>query len=281
MSPVLPIFSSCYSIGRSILTLDKPSKESWPNVVSIFDIAKKYKLEKVYIADNSMGGFYHAYNNGKANGVQVNFGVIINVVNSLVDFDKATSSQVIVWLSNGEAYEDINKIVQFSQSLGYRMDKNAKGEDLKYGYPFIDWKTLNEMFTSNLSLSIPFYSGFIAHNIFTFGHFSNPDFDKVRPVFFLNSQSLPFDPIIRNNTVKYCESNGYEMVNARHIYYYERSNATSLLTMRAILNRGSLEKPECANFGSDDFCFIDKDESKVKTDKEIEEITHTRLFNYI
>ena len=53
------------------------------------------------------------------------------------------------------------------------------------------WKTLNELVTSNLIVSIPFYSGFLAQNVMTYGKNCLPNFDKFRPVFFVNEQGLP------------------------------------------------------------------------------------------
>jgi len=284
MSKAIPIFSSYYSIGRSILTLNKPSKEEIPNTVSIFDIAKLHNLSEVIIADDTMGGFYQAYKISKDLNIKLIWGIFINVINSLKDFDKLSSSQVILWLKNSDGYEDINKILHFSNTDGYKKDLNAKGEELTYGYPYIDWTVLNEMFTSNLLCSVPFYSGMIAHNTFNFDHFVNPIFDKIQPTFLLNSQGLPFDPILRNNTVNYCKSNNYETVEAKHVYYYEPKHSKSLLTMRAILNRGSYERPEVSHFSSNQFSFLERD-IPTKYTEIVVELSDAplgeRKFNYV
>jgi DNA polymerase III alpha subunit len=271
-SDSIPIFSSCYSIGRSILSLDKPAKDGWPKVISIFDIAKNHKLNEVKIVDDTMGGFYQAYKQSKDLKIKLIWGVFINVVNSLKEFDKQTSSQVIVWLKNGAGYAELNKILYYMNTDGYRKDLNAKGEELTYGYPYIDWETLNSMWTSNLECSIPFYSGFLSHNLFSFDHFSAPVFEKIQPTLMLSQQGLPFDEIIKENVVKYGETSGYPISKVRHVYYYEPKFAKSLLTMRAILNRGTMEKPETRHFCSDRFSYLDYnvEESNPVTDtKEI------------
>jgi DNA polymerase III alpha subunit len=286
MGEIIPIFSSYYSIGRSILTLNKPSKEEWPNSVSIFDIVKKHDLKSISIADDSMGGFYQAYKQSRDLKVKLHWGVFLNVINSLKDFQKQTSSQVIVWLKNGDGYADLNRILHFMNTDGYRKDVNAKGEELTYGYPYIDWDTLNQLFTSNLDCSIPFYSGFLKHNLFNFDNFANPIFEKINPTFFINDQGLPFDPVLSNITQQYCKTNNAPCMLTKHIYYYEPFHAKSLLTMRAILNRGSMEKPECPHFSSNQFSFLDED---IKQETNLNEVETSeslitlgeRKFNYV
>ena len=223
------------------------------------------------VADDTMGGFYQAYKQSKDLKIKLVWGVFINVVNSLKEFDKQTSSQVIIWLKNGDGYAELNKILYFMNTDGYRKDMNAKGEELTYGYPFIDWETLNSMFSSNLACSIPFYSGFLAHNLFNFDHFSAPVFEKIQPTLMLSKQGLPFDEIISSNVEKYSQTSNYPISKVKHVYYYEPRFAKSLMTMRAILNRGTMEKPETRHFCSDGFAYLDNNIGDVSVSADTKE----------
>ena len=64
MNQVLPFFKSQYSLGRSILTLEKPEdvEESGPD--SIIDISQKNDLKEAVIADDSSKHWSTAIFNG-------------------------------------------------------------------------------------------------------------------------------------------------------------------------------------------------------------------------
>ena len=75
MNQVLPFFKSQYSLGRSILTLEKPEdvEESGPD--SIIDISQKNDLKEAVIADDSMTGFQQAYRNFQDLKNKIKFGL--------------------------------------------------------------------------------------------------------------------------------------------------------------------------------------------------------------
>ena len=74
MAEVIPLFKSHYSLGRSILTLEKSgdTQENYPD--SIIDIAKNNNLKKFYLIDDNMSGFLQAYVNSKDAGLDLVFG---------------------------------------------------------------------------------------------------------------------------------------------------------------------------------------------------------------
>jgi len=48
---ILPLFKSHYSIGKSILTLDKAGSSSKEGSSSIVDIVKENKLDQVFLVE--------------------------------------------------------------------------------------------------------------------------------------------------------------------------------------------------------------------------------------
>ena len=57
----IPLFKSHYSLGKSILTLNKRSSEPSTGPDSIIDICVDNKLKELYLVDDNMSGFLEAY----------------------------------------------------------------------------------------------------------------------------------------------------------------------------------------------------------------------------
>ena len=81
----MPLFKSHYSLGRSILTLDKvdSSIENGPD--SIVDICAKNDLGRVTLLDDNMSGFLEAYLNSQEAGLQLNFGLRLRILDDCED----------------------------------------------------------------------------------------------------------------------------------------------------------------------------------------------------
>ena len=81
----MPLFKSHYSLGRSILTLDKvdSSIENGPD--SIVDICAKNDLGRVTLLDDNMSGFLEAYLNSQETGLQLNFGLRLRILDDCED----------------------------------------------------------------------------------------------------------------------------------------------------------------------------------------------------
>ena len=68
---ILPLFKSHYSIGKSILTLDKAGSSSKEGSSSIVDIVKENKLDQVFLVEENMSSFLDAFKN--FNSIKVPF----------------------------------------------------------------------------------------------------------------------------------------------------------------------------------------------------------------
>ena len=73
------MFKSHYSLGKSILTLNKRSSEPSTGPDSIIDICVGNKLKELYLVDDNMSGFLEAYENCRENKIKFIFGLRINV----------------------------------------------------------------------------------------------------------------------------------------------------------------------------------------------------------
>jgi DNA polymerase III alpha subunit len=72
---------------------------------------------------------------------------------------------------------------------------------------------------------------------------------------FLESNSLPFDNLIKTKIETYSKENKIELLNTKSIYYKNYNDFKSYLTFRCINNRTTLNKPELNHMSSNEFCF--------------------------
>jgi DNA polymerase III alpha subunit len=242
---VLPLFKSHYSLGKSILTLSKPSGIELDSPVSIFDIALEHQLEEVVVLDNSISGFLEALESSKKSKVKLIYGIIVNVIDNVdakSEETKKTLSKVCIFIKNSAGYKDLIKISSFAAKEGF------------YYEPNIDWKNLKRLWTANLKLAIPFYDSFLFKNTLN-NCLCVPDFSFTKPIFFIEENGVPFDGVIRKKVQEYCSNNKYEVQPAKSIYYYKNADFKAYLTFRCINNRSLLEKPELEFMCSDKFSF--------------------------
>lgn len=248
MSNILPIFRTHYSLGRSILTVDSPSKDNDINQnypISIFDIAIKHQLSQVTLVDETISGFLEAYTNSKKAKIKLNYGLQLRCMESIDNKNDAalkTISKIIVFMKNSDGYSDLIKISSCAAKDGF------------YYKPNIDFAHLKSLWTKNLSLAIPFYDSFLFMNSLE-GYLCVPNFSFTEPVFFIENSNLPFDKFIQGKVQSFAKSVNAEILPTRSIYYYRRNDFLSYLTFRCIHKRTSLEKPEFNHMSSDAFCF--------------------------
>lgn len=240
----LSIFTSHYSIGKSILTLDKLSdvKENGPD--SIIDLCIKNNIKDLFLVDNCMSGFIEGYKNSIENKLNYHFGLKISINNDINEktdesFDK--TSEIIIFIKNNQGYKDLLKIYSKGATDGF------------YYKPRIDWKILNELWTENLLLVIPFYDSFIFDNTLRFCY-CVPDFTKIKPIFFIEEHDLPFNDLIKEKVLNYCKENEYDWINAHSIYYNKKEDYKAYLTFRCINKRSSIERPQMEHHNLDTFC---------------------------
>lgn len=248
---ILPLFKSHFSLGKSILTLDEPEtkdKKAVPN--SLFYILKHAGLDTLVLVDDNISGLLQASKNAKDNKIKLIFGIRLNVCNDMTLKDDTCfrhRAKYIVFAKNSEGYKTLLKIWSVAAREGFYYHSN------------IDFKTLKKLWNKNLTLAVPFYDSFLFMNSLE-GHIHVPELDGFNPVFFKESNSLPFDDLIATKVDDYCKKNGHETIPAQSIFYKSAVDFLAYMTFRCIHNRGftqktTIDKPELNHMGSDEFNF--------------------------
>ena len=233
---MVPLFTSHYSIGKSILTLDNPKKEKEGGARSIFSIAKENNLNQVCLVENSMTGFPQALTVSREVGIQLIFGLQLSICEQ--------NHKVIIFAKNSAGCRKLNEI--------YSKAFSGDGE-------CICPKDLVKMWTpKNLSLAIPFYDSFIYKNTMSFEN-CTPELGELSPVFFIENNNLPFDQMLKEKVNAYTEAFGFQTEEVKSIFYEKKSDVDALQTYKCITSRkfgkSSLSKPNLDHFGSDEFSF--------------------------
>lgn len=241
---MLPIFRSNYSL-TSVLTLDPHTEKedrSKNRPDSIFDVAKDYDLQDVFIVENTLTGLVEAYENALKANVNLRFGYRVNVCQDITNKtpeSKLTESKFIIFAVKN-SFNDLIKLHNISTTEG-----------IYEGKPRLDYKTLKSNWSKNLSLVIPFYDSYVYYNLL-YGRQCVPELDFTEPVYLVEDNGLPFDNLLAQHiqdTIK-----DHEIIPSKTIYYRERKDFKSYMTYRCILNRSTFQKPELRHFGSQEFC---------------------------
>ena len=232
---MLPVYKSTYSIGKSILTIDK-----------IIELSKLDSAKNLILVEDSLTGFVKAHNSCKDEGLQLIFGLRINCCNDINDEDSLQDSdhKIIIFAKNDEGCKLLNKISSFS---------NLEGKG------FVDFNYLNKVWDdTKLDLVIPFYDSFIHQNQL---YLKNciPNFKDIKPIFWIEKNNLPFDPLITKATLEYLKGK-YESTLVKSIFYEKKEDIEALQTYKIICGRkfgraATLSMPNLDHFGSDEFCF--------------------------
>ena len=243
---VTPIFSTDMSFGGgSILTVAEPEDEINENKpISVFSIAKKYGLKDIFIADKTLSGLVESYNVCEKNNLNLRVGYKVICCNNIKDKSEQSFSsehKIIIWLNHSDGYKNFIKLVSKIQTDGF------------YYIPRADCNLLKEFWSEHLSISIPFYDSFLHKNTLEFGQ-CLPDF-PARPTFFLESNDLPFDEILRQKVLDYTKNENCEVLETKSVYYYKEEDYKAYLTNKCINNRSTLDKPEFRHNCSNTFSF--------------------------
>src|SRR6266498_3145444 len=132
---MLPIFQSHYSIGRSILTLEKPKDTVENGPDSIVSLCLTNKFKEIILVDNNMSGFLQGYVNVKENNLNYVFGLKTNICNDIANKtyeSREKTSKIIIFIKNTAGYKDLLKIYSKAATDGF------------YYEPRLDYKELNE-----------------------------------------------------------------------------------------------------------------------------------------
>lgn len=240
---MIPIFTSHFSIGKSILTLDHPSKTKPGGADSIFSISEDLGLQEIVIVESSMTGFLKAYNTAKELNKKIIFGLKLNVRGPGESEESNGQHKIIIFAKDGEGCKLLNKIYSraFAENDGWTTFEEIK--DL--------W---NE---KSLKMAVPFYDSFIFNNTMTFNN-CIPDFRFTDPTFFVEKNNLPFDSLIEDRVKEYAASHNFPVELVKSILYKTKSDAEALQTYKCICGRQfqnkTLSKPNLDHFGSDEFC---------------------------
>lgn len=245
MTEFLPIFKSQYSLGKSILTLEKAGESSTAGPDSIIDICVEHNIQNVFLTDDSMSGFLQAHLNAKEAGLKLIFGLRVLIGTDKLDKTEESLKKFckfIVFAKNEAGYKKLIKIYSDASVNGF------------YYTPRTDYKFLKSIWDDkDLRLCIPFYDSFIFKNILE-NYICVPELDFTEPIFFIEDNGLPFDEILKSKTLEYAEDKN-KLIKTKSIYYKDRKDFMAYLTFRCINNRSTLEKPQLEHMCSNEFCF--------------------------
>ena len=244
MYSAVPLFKSHYSLGKSVLTLAKAGSSEPDEPSSIIDIAKKLKLDKVYLVDDSISGFLEAYKSCEDAKLNFSFGLRLTIcddINNKTAESREKEHKVIVFIKKSEGYQNLIKISTVASTNGF------------YYYPRIDCKTLREFWNNeNLLLCIPFYDSYVFKNNLTYS-ICAPDFSFCDPTYFVEDNNLPFDGILKKKVEETTPDKNL-VVKAQSIYYENKEDFLAYLTFRCISERTTLSKPNLEHCSSNEFC---------------------------
>jgi DNA polymerase III subunit alpha len=259
---VIPLFKSNFSIGRSILTLEKSGSSEDSGADSIIDLALANGLKEVFLVDDTMSGVLEAYKNCVAAKLKLIYGIRLNIYHDediSVKTEESLSRQAkyIIFAKNFPGYQRLIKIFSCAAKEGF------------YYEPRINFKKLKEFWSEqDLNLCVPFYDSFLFNNSLMFSS-CVPDFSFINPTVFIESNDLPFDDVIRARAESYAKSANLPLVKAKSVFYAQREDFKAYLTYRCLCNththkRADLNRPELPHMTSKEFCLESWKEQNAK-----------------
>lgn len=251
MYQTVPLFKSHFSLGRSILTLEKATGKANYYPISIFDLLKLNGLSTLVLVEDNISGLLQASKNAEEGKVKLVFGLRLDVCDDMNQKDEPSllkRAKYIIFAKNSKGYATLIKIWSTAAKDGF------------YYSPNIDFKTLKTLWNENVMLAVPFYDSFLYLNTFC-SHVHVPEIDALKPVtFFLENNELPFDDMLEQKVREYCQKNGHETLPAQSIYYKSPDDYLAYVAFKCLHNRGhsqkaTLERPELDHMNSDTFNF--------------------------
>lgn len=249
-TPLIPVWKSQYSIGRSILTVDKAEKEIDESApVSILSLALKYGMKKIILIDDSFSGFLEAFSNCKLSNIDLIYGIRLTFCDSIQKKDEESLNnehKLCILAKNEAGYRKLIKIYSIS------------ARDGRYYEPRCDFATLKQYWKDDELLCIvPFYDSFIFNNTLRYSAAIIPDFSFCKPIFFVEDKNLPFDDLIKEKVEAYCKNNNYPIQAAHSIYYNKNDDFQHYLAYRCLTRgengRSTVSRPNFDAMSSDWF----------------------------
>jgi DNA polymerase III alpha subunit len=246
---ILPIFSTQGNICRSLLTADDETEILENSPVSIFAIAKKHSLDKLFVIDRSFLEFPKLYKNCNKYNIQLIFGISFLICNNSKNKNEESlfsNCRVAVVMKNSDGYVDLIK-------LNNRI--NANKESFYYESRG-DWNDINELVTDNLQVFIEPYNNFLEKN-FIFNGSCVPDFGKIKPIMTYASMDILYDQILIPKIKEYSKSSGFELCQVWPTYYYTPNDFKAYSVLRSIDTRNKFNCPNIPFLSSNMFNYID------------------------
>lgn len=240
---MIPLFKSTYSIGRSILTLDDPKETKEGGSDSIISIAKENKLSEIFLVEDSMIGFLDAHQKCKSHDIQLIFGLRMPCCNCVTEEDKKSSEhKIVIFAKNDNGVKNLTRIFSLANQ------KNGG---------FVDSVFLQNNWSDDLMLCVPFYDSFIYNNNFR-GKQCLPNFKFANTTYLVESNDLPFDHILKAKVEKWASAFGENIQKTKSIYYKNRKDFEAWQTYKCLCNRSfgkeqSLSSPNLEHCGSNSF----------------------------
>lgn len=255
---MLPLFKSHYSVGKSILTL-APAKVSSRNgsasaqndtrtelhngPASVFDIAVRHGMKQVILVEDALIGFLEAKKVADSLGIQLIFGLRIDVCEDMSKKPKKgasdCTSKIIIFAKNSKGCHLLNKIYSsaFTQGSGR-----------------IDFTHLQALYNpDDLKIAIPFYDSFLFHNLFSYKEPCIIDDSFFKPLYLLEDNSLPLDIPLTSAVKSYC-GDRHPTALSKTIYYENREDFEAYQTYKCVCGRGFSTKPKTLDMPNLDHC---------------------------
>lgn len=249
MSNIVPLFSTSASRKNGgIFVIDKADSASKSKhlygPVNLVDLTKEEKLSQITLVESNFINFLMAQKYFNEINCQFRFGLKLVVCNNINDKSEESfksESKIIIFLKDDKAYKNLINIYTKAATDGF------------YYIPRIDWKYLNDNWTDDLIMALPFYSSFLAKNLLTFS--SIIPIIPTGQLLLLKEidQELPFDDLINEGVDNYAKSNNYEIENVKSIYYKNKNDANKFLIYRCILERTTWDAPNMDAMCSQNF----------------------------
>lgn len=230
----IPVFTSHYS--GSLLTFDTEEDAKKYNMKSIISLCKERKIERPLVVEKTMTGFMELFQNAEKAEIFPRFG--LKYFFSHPCEENEHKHKIIVFLKNMRGYERLIKI-----------HNTANKENGRVISPSI----LEKYWSDDLQLVIPFYDSYIYNNNMYHNSGCLPEFGGIKPLFFKEDNSLPFDPLIGSLLPK-------DSIDVKTIYYEKREDFPVWMTYKCSLNYNvkgktrSLEDPMFDHCHSKEFC---------------------------
>jgi hypothetical protein len=234
-----PLFKTHFSLnGRSILTVEKPEEDKIKINDTIYSrsvLSLGRDLDCLVFVEDSSVGFYSTVYAVCETGKKMVFGLRMSA-----KFSNEPCSSKVVFFAKDE--NGINILREIEQ-------ENAKNE-------FVDFNVYG--FSENIRVAIPFYDSFLYKNVFNFAEIQ-PKLPQ-NTVFFIERNSLPFDPVLESFVCSFCAGK-YGLELTKSIYYPSRKDFVAWQQYKISCNRSfsvkkqTIDSPNMDHCGSREFCW--------------------------